>query len=455
MTQYDHDGDKITSTGPDGHFVIDFSKFKDIWTDSYENVESHGIPRQVDWEALMDETPERPSDEPVKDMRREKRVLETMENIDIVEEAKERRILRDKPKFEQPPFYMLPDLLGRPVENVDYKIVDLWPSGGNVLFAAPAKFGKSTMVMNLIRSLCDGTPFLGHFRCPQLAPGETVLLIDLEMSDSRVTSELRAQAITNEGVLGVAPLRGRAKDFDITNPEVRRHWVRLCQQLNVKTIIIDPLAPLLGHLNTDENDNSMVNRFFQQLDEFKAEAGIRDMMVVHHCGHSADWRPRGASRFNDWPDALWLAKINGGVNDPTAPREFFARGRDIWETLSGEGTITQDPTNSKVLLFDTQSGSAQQTDAAIQGEIENLFSGSPNLVRWDRDDDSNKKVEVIALVVSRLVANNPDVNTNRVETVLDRMATEQYSIHTHAFSPAGRAGRAPWRIYPADRCPHH
>lgn len=460
---YDDRGNRITASAEDGGFIkIDFSKFKGGWADDdsitdlsqpgNETNDSGSSASADDWDEALRNLPESdPPTSPV-DLRRQKRVLDVVENMDIVDEAKAYRFDRDRDPFVEPPMFMFPELRLRPRTSPEYKIADLWPEGGNVLFAAPAKFGKSTVVMNLVRALLDGTPFLGFFKCPKMAADETLLLIDLEMSETRVVDELEAQQIKDGDRLGVAPLRGDAKSFDVTNPEVRAHWVKVCLENNVKTLILDPLAPLLGHLGIDENDNSLINRFFQQLDSFKKDAGIRDMMVVHHCGHSADWRPRGASRFNDWPDSLWLAKINGPVNDPASPREFFARGRDIWQSLSGEGTITPDVSNPKKLTFDTQSSSAQLVVDGIRGAIDaQVFSS-----QWYNHEGNTHK-EIVDKAHNFVVATNPDIKRNKVDEMAEQMRDERgdsATIHGHEFNAPGKSGRAPWRLYPADTCPH-
>lgn len=454
--KYDELGNRIIASAEDDGFIkIDFSKFKGGWgndevTDMSQQDNDNGETADETWTEFFDSLPEaEPKATAPVDLRRAKRVLDVVENMDIVEEAKEYRFQRDREPFVKPPMFMFPELRLRPRNSPEYKIADLWPEGGNVLFAAPAKFGKSTVVMNLVRSLLDGTPFLGFFKCPKMAADETLLLIDLEMSETRVVDELEAQHIKDGDRLGVAPLRGDAKSFDITNEEVRKHWIKVCQENNVKTLILDPLAPLLGHLAIDENDNSLVNRFFQQLDSFKKDAGIRDMMVVHHCGHSADWRPRGASRFNDWPDSLWLAKINGPVNDPASPREFFARGRDIWQSLSGEGTITPDISNPKKLNFDTQSGAAMAVETAIQQAINSQVYSSA----WHRHEGNDHGL-IVDAALKFLAPTNPDVKRNQIDVMAEKMGDDKLEIHRHQFNPPGRAGRAPWRLYPADTCPH-
>lgn len=459
---YDHNGNRITSAGEEGFFVVDFSRFTDTKAYQEESINTNGLggSKAPDWVGFHQSLPKQEANvepTPPADLRRMKRVLDMVENIDIVEEAKDYRVARDKPEFVEPPFFALPDLMALPEVVTDYKITDLWPAEGNVLFAAPAKFGKSTVVMNLLRSLMHGTPFLGFFKCPELANGESLLLIDLEMSQSRVSSELRAQGLINNTGLFVAPLRGAAKAFDIMDSEVRAHWVNLCKQHNVKTLILDPLAPLLGYLNIDENDNTMVNRFFQQLDEFKKEAGIREMMVVHHCGHAADWRPRGASRFNDWPDALWLAKINGPVNDPASPREFFARGRDVWESLMGEGTITPDPLNPKKLSFSTQSAATQQVANGVKGALENLLHGNRDgMVLPDKVDKATGVILTKGLItrVQEYIKNtssDPEPTTNKVETVIKEMIKDNL-LHAHIKAVPGQPGVKPTHYWLPNFC---
>lgn len=354
-------GDKITSEGPDGFMVIDFSRFKDIWSNvADEGEEPEAISDDFDWDDSLRNLPETLEDEPVVDYKFEKDVESTMRHMDVVEEAKTRREARDMPEFVPPPGGEWSLLRHKPRNPTKYKVDQLWPLGGNVLFAAPAKWGKSTVMMNLIRSLLTKEAFLGEFPVQQVAADEKILLVDFEMSEDRVISELLAQDWSPEydERLLVRTLRGEASTFDLRNEQAFQYWVDYCLEHNVQTLILDPLAPLMGYMNIEENDNTTVNQFFERLNTLKTKAGVRDLMVVHHCGHTADWRPRGASRFNDWPDALWLCKLDGDIDDDP-DRKFFVRGRDVGENFNGAGLITR-TANDKILQFAHGASSSRQ-----------------------------------------------------------------------------------------------
>lgn len=460
MTEYNERGDKIKSSGPDGFFVVDFSRYQDAWT----NV-SNEAPAPVEdspdesWSEFFQSLP----DTSLETTMPEEEWVDGAFEAEVARELRRQKISRkarnllddeEKEPFEEPAPIDLATFLEQPDNPTTYRVDQLWPVGGNVLFAAAAKFGKSTMVMNLIRSMADGSSFLGHFECPQIAEGETLLLIDLEMSVDRVRAELRGQGIKPENYkfVRLENLRGEPKKFDVTSPEVRAYWKAYCEEHNVKTLILDPIAPLLGYLNVEENDNTTVNRFFQQLDEFKKECGIRDMLVTHHCGHTADWRPRGASRFNDWPDGLWLAKIDGDITDPSSPRKFFARGRDVGENFQAPGTIQRDLNNPKVLIFDAQSASVSNADVEMRGLLANLvWSRQGSTLNSTRPNTENLLPKVVDEHRKGTLPSWPAVPTEaQVRKVLDAMVAGGDLCDLHVMP--GVQSRPPKLYYTSDRC---
>jgi hypothetical protein len=87
---------------------------------------------------------------------------------------------------------------------------------------------------------------------------------------------------------------------------------------------MDPAAVAWQGLVDNENDNSLVTRFTVALDEVKQEAGVQELVLTHHSGKADEERSRGASRLEDWADALWYL-----TRDTDGQREMWAIGRDV------------------------------------------------------------------------------------------------------------------------------
>lgn len=205
-------------------------------------------------------------------------------------------------------------------------IVDgLLHRGGNVLFTAARKSGKSTTIGNLIRSLVDGDNFLDVF---EVVEHRRVALVDLELSTGTLQRWLREQGIVNQDAVDVYPLRGRARSFNIMNDAARSAIAEDLRGADV--LILDPLRPLADALGL--NEHTEMGRVLEALDALKAEAGISECIVVHHHGHNSD-RARGDSRLEDWPDAIWRLNRDN-IEDPRALRMFSAFGRDV-DTAAG------------------------------------------------------------------------------------------------------------------------
>jgi hypothetical protein len=74
---------------------------------------------------------------------------------------------------------------------------------------------------------------------------------------------------------------------------------------------------LLTHLpehspgSGDENSNSDVGVFLDQLDIIKERAGVSNLILPVHTGRAQEQgidRARGATRLDDWADVRWLLK---------------------------------------------------------------------------------------------------------------------------------------------------
>lgn len=228
-----------------------------------------------------------------------------------------RRIQLELNWKEPPSTLTVADEMEEPLPPVDYTIKELHPTGGNALLRAGYKVGKSTILLNLMRSLVDGEPFLGRF--PVESPRGNVAFWNYEVSRSQFREWLKAVGLKNQDNASVLNLRGEVLPLDVKEMyEWAVNWVR---NRNVSCLIVDPFSRAYSG---DENDNSAVGAWLDNLDEFKKDAGIDDLFLSAHFGRDQHQeRARGAARLEDWPDALWLLTQQDGE------RYFSAIGRDV------------------------------------------------------------------------------------------------------------------------------
>lgn len=244
--------------------------------------------------------------------------------LKVREAAKERHAADKAGVIELPPLIRLDEFLSVPDEDVTHRVAGLWPIGGRVVLSAQHKAGKTTLSGNLLRSLVDGSLFLGAF---EVEPVVRVVLIDNELDQKMLRHWLRDQGVENAVAVDLIPLRGRTGTFDILDPGMRTRWAKHIGSADV--LIFDCLRPALDALGLSEDKDA--GRFLEALDELTYEAGIAETLVVHHMGHSGE-RSRGDSRILDWPDAVWklIKDAEDDEEESAQPRRYFtAYGRDV------------------------------------------------------------------------------------------------------------------------------
>jgi hypothetical protein len=290
---------------------------------------------------------------------------------------------------EPPSSISLADLLDQEDEEQAWRINELWPRNGKVLFVGPKKAGKTTATGNLVRSLCDSQPFLG---APEGRPGpegygvskvdRRIVLFDFEMTPQQLKRWLRLHGIRNQDRLHVKFMRG--KTWDIRDRRVRREWAAYLHDLDIGTIIADPLASATAPLGINENDNSEMGAFLHALDALTLEAGADELLVSHHAGKGAE-DGRGASVLEGWPDAIWRLTVEGADQpgrklDPEAARFFAAQGRDV---------------------------SVRETKLEFDAPTKRLWLGVGNRTTYAVDKNAGPVVE--------LIRDQPGVNRNRIK----------------------------------------
>lgn len=246
---------------------------------------------------------------------------------------------------ETPTPISLDILLARELGVAEFRVEGLWPKEGRVVLAASAKTGKSTVVTNLVRSLADGTPFLGVF--PVRPVQGTIVVIDNELDPRQIQRNYARMNVSNPSKVVILPFRGSVGSFDITSHVGRAEWAKVLRDANAEIVILDCLRPLMDALGLNENTDA--GKLLVAFDALLREAGVTEGLVVHHMGHSGE-RSRGDTRIRDWPDAEWklvrVADDRGNVEDQ-GDRFFSAFGRDV---SVSEGKIDWDEDTYDVRL---------------------------------------------------------------------------------------------------------
>lgn len=296
--------------------------------------------------------------------------------------AEERQLKR----FTLPaPLRTLADELAMPVEDEVWSVERLLPAGGNLLIAAGYKTGKTTLIQNLVRSLVDGEPFLDEFETTKLSG--RVALFNLELTRAQQVRWLRDSGIGHTEQVVLSHLRGLS---GVLTTQTGRNWITEQLKRNeVEFWVLDPLARAMSGI--DENSNTEVGLFLEQLDEIKSRAGVQELALVAHTGRGAPDAParaRGATRVNDWADVNLTM-----VKDGNEVRSFTAEGRDV---LEGKTRLTYDPATRRLAVLK----GAELQRASVSGLVGEVVSvARPFGLKGASGNDLDKGVKGKAEVV--------------------------------------------------------
>lgn len=285
-------------------------------------------------------------------------VREALIQIQIREEAKRRYAEAIKPPMEPFDLGTLEDLLARPAPPKD-RIAGLIPWEAGTSIVAQRKTGKTTFTLNLARSLITGDPFLD--RDVRKIDGN-VGVLNFEVSGAQFGQWAGDVGVQHDRMV-VANLRGRANPF--AHPDHLESLADALRTHEVETLLVDPFGRAFA--GTDQNSNSEVGRWLQELDRFAREmVGALDLVLVVHAGWKESGRSRGASALEDWPDSI--ITLTRGRNDV---RQVSADGRDV----------EMDPAE---LIYDTDSRTLSLGGpVASGGGDEDLLAAVMGLVSLD------------------------------------------------------------------------
>jgi hypothetical protein len=257
-----------------------------------------------------------------------------------------------------------------PPRKQRYTIDGLHPIGGNTVLTAAYKVGKTTLMGNLVKALADDEPFLGEFAIHFTG---RVAYLNYELDADTFRWWMRDIGVINTDRVA-APLHLRGYTLPFWIPTMRDRTCEWLQANDVGFIIFDPTARAWHGLVDNENDNSQMGAFTNAVDELKRMAGVQDALLAAHTGRAVHLegaeRARGATRLEDWADALWYL-----TRDDTGTRALRATGRDV----ELEPTVLDYNTGTRVLSSTGQT----RSDARREIHLGKALQALADMLRGD------------------------------------------------------------------------
>jgi hypothetical protein len=181
--------------------------------------------------------------------------------------------------------------------------------GHNALLASQYKAGKTTLLMNLARSLTDGLPFLGLY---DTGLQGRVGYLNYELTDADAKRWLRDLKLEHPERAFVVGLRGQPNPLA---SERGRDWlVDALTEHGVGFLMVDTFRASFVGFGDSHNDNARLAIYTAMLDSVKLRAGVQEAVLSHHFGRKeheqGEEHGQGAVELDNWADMRWLLTKN-------------------------------------------------------------------------------------------------------------------------------------------------
>lgn len=212
-------------------------------------------------------------------------------------------------RLEEQAFNLLPvgDMLSLKVTR-EWVVSRLIPKAGLVLMAGPPKSGKSTLVRQMVRSICRGEEFLGH-KCEK----GSVLYFALEEQVEAMQEDFRRLGINeaDDILVHVGSARG-GKAFD--------KFAEIVRERRPSIVIVDTLFKLAQVQDT--SSYAQVNPIMMRFQDIARDSGAA-VLLVHHSN-----KGNGDKERSPGDSILGSSAIRGGT-DCNIVVEIHGRDRKI------------------------------------------------------------------------------------------------------------------------------
>lgn len=228
------------------------------------------------------------------------------------------------------------DELAEDISPIDWVIRGLAPAGVAQV-NAQAKGGKTTLLLNAMKSLATGERFLGKFDVVTESD-ERIGYLNMELPKRQMREWVRDLDINDDAAKRISmyhALEHGFKVLDFRNDNAVAWLIKWLTDNGTTILFADPLAKLYNpaRWGNGSDPNAAYTAWFAVLEDIIREAGLRLVFIAHHTGFSEDAanRSRGASSMMDNPTVNMTYRHNGDHADkPAGPQRYLkAFGRDV------------------------------------------------------------------------------------------------------------------------------
>lgn len=262
-----------------------------------------------------------------------------------VNEAAREQLAREKADKEYVDVfsdYSFDNLLKEPDQPEAYTIDKCFLRDCKSIILGNPKAGKTTVSLDIVRSLADGGKFLGKFQARHLSGNAAY--INSEVGVNQLKKWVSDTSIQHPEKVKVLMLRGKGLDLASTRAfEDMRKWIEIHE---IESLVIDPWQRFFR--GSDSNFDVDVNRYLEYIDALMDQcAHLTDLFLVAHTPKNPERfkeTPSGSGALERWYDSMIVLRSEQQTDGSYKRymRAAVGRGEEIPE-LSDYREVQQTP----------------------------------------------------------------------------------------------------------------